>query len=183
MTLEGFDAAEIAGALYLRPQLQIEGQAWKLEVNGIQRDVSCVEADQGELTLRCVMVGGDGKLLNQSNALTYQSAQELLEESGTLPLETWPLWEADYEPAGGGAWYQSWRIYKSVDTFPTLGGTAVTANGDRWQWQPTYGLSQAGQYAVDDEGHVWLAVEKNVDSEALAELLKAWEMTLYTFEN
>ena len=70
-----------------------------------------------------------------------------------------------------------------MDTFPTLGGTAVTANGDRWQWQPTYGLSQAGQYAVDDEGHVWLAVEKNVDSEALAELLKAWEMTLYTFEN
>lgn len=182
MTLEGFDAAEVAGAVYLRPKLAIEGQAWKLEVNGAQRDVSCVEADQGELTLRCVMVGGDGKLLNQSNAITCQSAQELLEESGKLPLETWPLWESDYEPAGD-AWYQACRIYKSVDTFPVLGGTALTADGGRWQWQPTYGLSRAGQYAVDDEGHVWLAVEKNVDGETLKAQLKAWEMTLYTFEN
>ena len=182
MTLEGLDAAEVAGAVYLRPKLAIEGQAWKLEVNGAQRDVSCVEADQGELTLRCVMVGGDGKLLNQSNAITCQSAQELLEESGELPMETWPLWESDYEPAGD-AWYQTCRIYKSVDTFPAPGGTALTADGGRWQWQPTYGLSRAGQYAVDDEGHVWLAVEKNVDGEMLKAQLKAWEMTLYTFEN
>ena len=97
-------------------------------------------------------------------------------------METWSLWESDYEPAGD-AWYQACRIYKSVDTFPAPGGTALTADGGRWQWQPTYGLSRAGQYAVDDEGHVWLAVEKNVDGEMLKAQLKAWEMTLYTFEN
>ena len=181
MVLEGFDASEVAGAVYLRPRLAIPDQAYKLEVNGVQRDVSCVEADAGELTLRCLMVGGDGKLFNESNALVYDSAQALLDASGELAYETFPLWETAYEAVQDKGRYV---IYKSAAAFEARGDTALVANGIRWQWQPTYGLSQAGQYAVDGEGHVWIAAGKDTaaDGAALARWLEEQEAELYAFD-
>ena len=52
-----------------------------------------------------------------------------------------------------------------------------------WEKQPTYGLTQAWQYGVDEDGHIWLTLDKSdlngaQDPAALLETLGA---TLYAF--
>ena len=70
--------SEIAGEVYFRPRLAVFDQAYLLEINGVLREMGRVAADsRQELTLRCVLTVGD-KRYNESNALVYAGAQELL---------------------------------------------------------------------------------------------------------
>lgn len=182
MTLEGFDVAELAGEVYFRPQLAVFDQAYLLEINGVLREMGRVAADSAqELTLRCVLTVGD-KRYNESNALVYAGAQELLEAGSPMAYDAYPLWETGFELVQS-SWLQGCEIYKSTDTYPVSGGTALISGDVHWEKQPTYGLTQAWQYGVDEDGHIWLTLNKSdlngaQDPAALLETLGA---TLYAF--
>ena len=183
MTLEGFDVAELAGEVYFRPQLAVFDQAYLLEINGVLREMGRVAADSAqELTLRCVLTVGD-KRYNESNALVYAGAQELLEAGSPMAYDAYPLWETGFELVQS-SWLQGCEIYKSTDTYPVSGGTALLSGDVHWEKQPTYGLTQAWQYGVDEDGRIWLTLDKSElngaqDPAALLETLGA---TLYAFE-
>ena len=183
MTLEGFDVAELAGEIYFRPRLTVFDQAYLLEINGVLREMGRVAADSAqELTLRCVLTVGD-KRYNESNALVYAGAQELLEAGSPMAYDAYPLWETGFELVQS-SWLQGCEIYKSTDTYPVSGGTALLSGDVHWEKQPTYGLTQAWQYGVDEDGRIWLTLDKSElngaqDPAALLETLGA---TLYAFE-
>ncbi len=183
MTLEGFDVAELAGEVYFRPRLAVFDQAYLLEINGVLREMGRVAADSAqELTLRCVLTVGD-KRYNESNALVYAGAQELLEAGSPMAYDAYPLWETGFELVQS-SWLQGCEIYKSTDTYPVSGGTALLSGDVHWEKQPTYGLTQAWQYGVDEDGRIWLTLDKSdlngaQDPAALLETLGA---TLYAFE-
>lgn len=184
MALEGFDAVRIADGIYVRPKLAVPYQKYLLEVNGARRDVSCIQADeQGPLTLRCIMPNGSRKAHNQSNVLVYDSAAELLEQSGELPYETYPLWEEPFEPAQEGA-SRELAVFRSRRAFPVTGGTALTGNGHRWEWQPVYGLTRAGQYGVDEQGHIWIVLsQKEMEGGSVTGALRQKNAKLHVFED
>ena len=183
MTLEGFDVAVLAGEVYFRPQLAVFDQAYLLEINGVLREMGRVAADSAqELTLRCVLTVGD-KRYNESNALVYAGAQELLEAGSPMAYDAYPLWETGFELVKSG-WLQGCEIYKSTDAYPVSGGTALISGDVHWEKQPTYGLTQAWQYGVDEDGRIWLTLDKSElngaqDPAALLETLGA---TLYAFK-
>ena len=183
MTLEGFDVAVLAGEVYFRPQLAVFDQAYLLEINGVLREMGRVAADSAqELTLRCVLTVGD-KRYNESNALVYAGAQELLEAGSPMAYDAYPLWETGFELVQSG-WLQGCEIYKSTDAYPVSGGTALISGDVHWEKQPTYGLTQAWQYGVDEDGRIWLTLDKSElngaqDPAALLETLGA---TLYAFK-
>ena len=52
--------------------------------------------------------------------------------------------------------------------------TAATLNGERLQWQPSYGIGRAGQYAVDADGTVYLAVAKKAIADGTGESMQAY---------
>ena len=55
-------------------------------INGVLREMGRVAADSAqELTLRCVLTVGD-KRYNESNALVYAGAQELLEAGSPMAV-------------------------------------------------------------------------------------------------
>lgn len=183
MTLEGFDVAVLAGEVYFRPQLAVFDQAYLLEINGVLREMGRVAADSAqELTLRCVLTVGD-KRYNESNALVYAGAQELLEAGSPMAYDAYPLWETGFELVQS-SWLQGCEIYKSTDTYPVSGGTALLSGDVHWEKQPTYGLTQAWQYGVDEDGHIWLTLNKSDLNGAQdpAALLKTLGATLYAFE-
>ena len=183
MTLEGFDVAVLAGEVYFRPQLAVFDQAYLLEINGVLREMGRVAADSAqELTLRCVLTVGD-KRYNESNALVYAGAQELLEAGSPMAYDAYPLWETGFELVQS-SWLQGYEIYKSTDTYPVSGGTALLSGDVHWEKQPTYGLTQAWQYGVDEDGHIWLTLNKSDLNGAQdpAALLKTLGATLYAFE-
>lgn len=183
MTLEGFDAVEIAGEVYFRPRLAVFDQAYLLEINGVLREMGRVAAgSREELTLRCVLTVGD-KRYNESNALVYAGAQELLASSTPMTYDAYPLWETDFELVQS-SWLQGCEIYKSADAYPVAGGTALLSGDTHWEKQPTYGLTQAWQYGVDEGGHIWLSLSKSDLSGAQdpAALLEALGATLYAFK-
>lgn len=183
MTLEGFDVAEIAGEVYFRPQLDVPDQAYKLEINGVLRDMGRV-AVNGEqtLTLRCALLIGNRRY-NESNTLIYANARELLEAGSPMTYEAYPLWQTDYELVQSRS-YQGYEIYKSINTYPVSGGTALVAEGKHWEKQPTYGLTQAQQYSVDSDGHIWVVLNKHdLDgTQSPDEVLENLGATLYAFE-
>lgn len=184
MTLEGFDVAVVADAIYLRPRLTKPDQAYKLSIDGQTRDIACVSADAKALSIKCIMPNGKGGKYNESNALDFASAGELLAQSGELSYQTHPLWETAYELVES-KWYRGYEVYRSVERFPVAKLTALTAQGERWQWQPTYGIAKEAQYALDGDGRVWLSVSKKTlaGGRGLVEQLSEWNATLYAFEN
>ena len=60
---------------------------------------------------------------------------------------------------------------------------ALVAAGTHWEKQPTYGLTQTGQYSVDADGHVWVVLNRSdlADRDPAA-LLEDLGATLYAFE-
>ena len=97
-----------------------------------------------------------------------------------MAYDTYPLWETDFEPVENSRGYD---IYKSTDAYPVSGGTALVAAGTHWEKQPTYGLTQTGQYSVDADGHVWVVLNRSdlADRDPAA-LLEDLGATLYAFE-
>lgn len=171
MELLGFDAAVVGDAVYLRPRLAQSDQAYRLFVNGQAVDTDFVTPDDFPLTVSCVM--GTEPFYNQTGEWTFDSAEALLAQSGELAAETTDLAQEEFllsRKAGGYALYQSAR--------PLAGAIhAVTLDGERLEWQPDYGLSRAGQYSVDGQGHVLLAL----DTEDLEAYFAQHPALLYDF--
>ncbi|MEG0741054.1 MAG: LTA synthase family protein [Clostridia bacterium] len=159
MSLSGFDAAALGDWVYLRPRLLIGQQAYKLCVDGQPRDVRRVQHTQEPFTLQCVMTRPNGVRLNASNLLAYQNTEDLLARSGTLAYAELPLWHSGYELVRNH-WYQGYAVFQSSDVFEATQSTAVLLGGECLAWQPTYGIGGAGQYALDEEGHLLIALEK-----------------------
>ena len=145
--------------------------------------MGCV-AVNGEqtLTLRCALLIGNRRY-NESNTLIYANARELLEAGSPMTYEAYPLWQTDYELVQSRS-YQGYEIYKSINTYPVSGGTALVAEGNHWEKQPTYGLTQAQQYSVDSDGHIWVVLSKHdLDgTQSPDEVLENLGATLYAFE-
>ncbi len=188
MELTGFDAAEIGDAVYVRPRLAIKDQAYKLCVDGAVRDTCRIQKTGQTLTLQCVMTNSNGTRLNESNSQVYAGTDELLRQSGELAYQATPLWESDYELTRN-LWYQNYCVFQSTEPFEAGRSTAATLDGEELQWQPVYGVGKAGQYGVDADGTVCLAVEKSalreygLTGEGLRAYLKRHRAQLIVFED
>ncbi|MDD6039598.1 MAG: LTA synthase family protein, partial [Clostridia bacterium] len=176
MTLQGFDAAQVGDAVYLRPRLAQADQACKLSVNAQLTDAGWVSADSGRLALQCVMNGFGGVRWNASNTLIYESAQALLSQSGALSFEQYGI--DALEPVES-KWYRPYAVYRTPAVYSARGCTALTVDGQRWEWQPVYGLSRQGQYAVDGEGRLYLTLARGEDAQAY---VLAHRIDLYAFD-
>jgi len=164
MTLSGFDAVRIADAIYLRPKLERPNQRFCLRVNGVLTDIPCVSADADELTLQCVLTRWDGLVWNQSATLAYTGAQQLLSLSDSLPMRTLPAPACELFEKKGGL-----QIYRSLEPLPECFFAVVTSGEERFGWQPSYGLTQPRQYALDADGHLLIALSQQ-DTPLLGQL-------------
>lgn len=160
MALSGFDAALIGDQIYLEPRLAVPDQAYQLEVNGHAQEVCAVSADAGGLSLRCAMPGPSGQRLNESNALTYESAQALLRQSGALATRALPAWEAGGYELVESRWNRSCDVYRSLAPVTTATRTALTLDGACQERRSVYDLRQTGQYGLDPDGRLWIAVSR-----------------------
>lgn len=163
MQLTGFDAAQIADAVYLRPRLMQKDQRFHLEVNGHRRDTRYIQQTDKPFDLSCVMVNPSGKFMNRSNTLHFANTAQLLEQAGTLGYTTENVWERPFERVERH-FFRGYDVYRSCVPFPRAGSTALVLEGERWGWQPTYGIRKQGQYGQDGEGYLYLAVPRSVQS-------------------
>ncbi|MBR3874638.1 MAG: LTA synthase family protein [Clostridia bacterium] len=159
MVLTGFDAAVIADAVYLRPQLENSAQKYALSINGEQFGTQWVYAANGEMDIACVMNGFSGENWNQSNTLHFDSAAQLLQHSGEWPYESIAI-DFDSLTCVQSRWHQAYTLWKTKPLFPTGRHTALTVSDKRWVLQPVYGLTQPDQYAIDENGCLWMAVKR-----------------------
>lgn len=185
MDLTGFDAAQIGGSIYLRARLSQKDQSYRLRLNDRLLDVRRVPESDQPFTLQCVLSSYAGRVYNESQTLRYQSTDQLLARSGSLRYQTLPLWESGYELVRSN-WYQRYAVFQSVQAFEAGQSTAATLDGQALDWQPVYGLSRAGQYAVQN-GKVTIAIEKSAlpgltgkDAQAY---LREHNALLYAFED
>ena len=173
MVLEGFDAAVIADAVYLRPKLATKNQSFRLCVDGMMRDTHYVEITEKPFTLQCVMTNSNGTRYNDSRCITYEGTDDLLVRCGKLDYVALPLWTCGYELIRN-KWYQDYYVFKSLKPIRAGRNTAATLNGERLQWQPSYGIGRAGQYAVDADGTVYLSVAKKAIADGTGESMQAY---------
>ena len=85
-------------------------------------------------------------------------------------ITTIPLSRILPSPQHSRSGFDVWRSHVPQK----VGLTALTQDGARLQWQPVYGLTRAGQYAVDEAGAVYVTTESGKQP--------GTEMILYAFE-
>lgn len=180
MVLDGFEAAPIGDQIYLRPKLTVRDQAYQLEINGQITSLHSVSADAGSLTLRCVMLGPSGQLLNESEALSYESARALVDESEALAVRSLPAWEYDYELVES-RWERSCDVYRSIQPLTDAQPIALTLDGVCQECRSVYDLRKTGQYGVDQEGRLWIAVSRAEvgEADAVRQYLEKHGIVLY----
>lgn len=155
MVLLGFETAQIADAIYVRPALERPEQKCKLEINGQAVDIPCISPAARNLTLAAVMTSYNADDYNRTETRAFADANALLAESAPLPVETIDLSALTFELSSSSGRLD---ILRSAEAVPSSFATALVSGGERWQWQPVYGLTRAGQYGVDDDGHLCIAV-------------------------
>ncbi len=192
MTLDGFDAAVVNNAIYLRPRLADMCQHFEIFLNGKPCGSRIFLPSSGEIELQCVMRNSSGRVFNQSETLAYRDADALLEACGELPYESVKLWESDYEPAAEGAFnIGGCAVLVSRQTFDTGRLIAAGMGGERMSCQPLYGLKRANELSIDGEGHVYIALDLDklakAEGENLANAARRYleekDARLYVFED
>lgn len=191
MELAGFRAARIGDAVYLRPKLAISDQMYTLYVNGKPCGTRFIRADErGALRLKCVMRNSNGRVFNESGTLEYTGVDELMKRSDELAYTAYALHESEYAREGGSG---NTGVFVSERRFDAGQLSAATLGGESLEWQPVHGVKKAGQFGVDADGRVHIAVDMRQiagddtgDDEAACEALKRYlevnDATLYAFE-
>ncbi|MDD3334888.1 MAG: LTA synthase family protein [Eubacteriales bacterium] len=181
MVLTGFDATVIGDGVYVKARLKEKDQSYRLALNGQLQGVRRVGLTEKPFTLQCVLNNYYGVQYNQSNILSYAGTGDLLKRSGSLGYETNPLWDREYETVRD-VWYQDYAVYRSKEAYPVSEDTAATVNGKELDWQPVYGIGRAGQYAVDEDGRVYVSISKRElrSSETVKAYLEAGQAMLYS---
>ncbi len=171
MVLKGFSTVQIADAIYICPVLERPEQKHKLRISGRTVDVPCIAADAQNITLQAVMTSYNADDYNQTETRAFADADALLAQTMPAHVRQIPLDTLAFEPTGNPA------ILRSTHPVGASFTTALTVDGARWEWQPVYGLTRAGQYAVDENGYLHLSLEKNasIPQDAVLHLISPHE--------
>ena len=145
MRLQGFDAGEIDGKIYVLPHLTQKGLAVHLQLNGQDAAGWIVPQTQEPFTLQCVLKTPDGRILNQSEALSFASSADLLQASSPLQGLQVNLAEerfSVFHETEKELTIRSEKHYAAYFSFLTL-------NDETYQWKPHwYEVGAVGQYHV-----------------------------------
>lgn len=167
MVLQGMETVQIADAIYIHPLLERPEQKSKLCINGQISDIPCIAADRQRFTLQAVMPSYNAAPYNQTEALSFANADELLAGSQRATVVQLPLSACDFETERQGFPV----VLRSLQPVASAYATALTVEGARWAWQPVYALTQSGQYSLDEDGYVYLAVSDDFPSDAILYLI------------
>ncbi len=159
MELLAWETLPMDGAVFVRPHLANPWQRFKLAVNGAPLDDWMVLDTKDPFTLQCVMLSPNGKQLNQTGIFTFASTKDLLARSfrsraKPLALSQVPL-HMEQETS---AYY---LLASSQDFAAPV--SCLTLQGERQEWQPSYGIRKPGQYSLAREyAPLVLAVDKKL---------------------
>lgn len=160
MRMEGFEAVQIADAVYLRPVTKGWPQKYVLTQNGRALDDSAVPLDAGALALKCQLFSPSGSLLNESNTLYYDSVRQLLQASRPLKTEAVALSQNGFYQIES-QWNKAYEVYRSQSSYDQSLALALTVDGARWKRAQSYSAIDGGlQYAFHEDGTLYLSIPK-----------------------